>query len=140
MDTWGVRHRPENRLRDLHLCAKDTRSCFQPKVHNSHLRRHRRKFLLLSNEGDGTARFCLQISRAAPAAPGAVLGFRFSRNAPSPAARAHAGWAVASAGRRQVGQLRAAREPGFGLPAPAWTRPGGKAQLSTEPPRPIISA
>lgn len=38
--------------KDWRLCAEDTRSCFQSKVHNSYLRRH--EFLLLSNEGNQT--------------------------------------------------------------------------------------
>lgn len=53
--------------KDLCLCAEDTRSCSQSKVHNSHLRRH--KFLLLSNEGNQTAWFCLQIFQRAPSCP-----------------------------------------------------------------------
>lgn len=63
----SARHRPKNRLKGLRLCAEDTRSCSQSEVHNSRLHRH--KFLLLSNEGDQTAWFCLQIFQRAPSCP-----------------------------------------------------------------------
>lgn len=119
----SARHRPKNRLKGLRLCAEDTRSCSQSEVHNSRLHRH--KFLLLSNEGDQTAWFCLQIFQRAPSCPSEPS----CGSDPTAVPRAAASWGRAGtlSAAAWVGCLSV---PGTDLPkprSPAHT----KAQLSS---------